>query len=99
MHILQVGVVTVVTYEVHRDIEVASCQRIEEQLGLELPVLRLDADLAPLVDREDAGGSVGLANVAVEEVDPEVADAGLLEQTFGLLTRLGDVAAVAGQGL
>src|SRR5262245_7085603 len=51
-----------------------------------------------LIDGVDAGSRIGLADVAIEEVDLEVADSGLLQQTSGLLTRLVDVAAVTRQG-
>ena len=71
MHVLQVGVVAMVGNEINRHVEVTTSQRIVEQLGLELLVLGLDADLPPLVDGVDAGRRVGLADVAVEQFELE----------------------------
>src|SRR5262245_8223440 len=62
-------------------------------------MLGFDADLAPLIDGVNASGRIGLAHVAIEEVDLEVTNTGLLEQTSCLLPRLVDVAAVTREGL
>jgi len=78
MHILQVGIVAMIGDEVDSHVKVTPRQRVKEQLGFELPVLGFDTDLAPLIDGVDAGSRIALADVAIEEVDLEVADSGLL---------------------
>ena len=80
MGVLQVRVVAVIGDEVHRHVEVALGEAVEEELRLELLVVGLDADALPLVDDENADGRIGLADVAVVQLDGEVFDAGLFQK-------------------
>jgi len=62
--------------ELDRDVEVARGNPILVELGLELLVLDRDADPAPLVDRVDRSRRIGLGDVAIEQLELQVLEAG-----------------------